>query len=119
MIGPTYDSKKVKHLSLVFSGAGSTSIAALGTGLLRMPIRVWATASGVGSVVAYNGTGGSTFFKLKLAAGGYVEVDFHDDTFIGNKTLVLESGDATLGVGEFHVWYVAKRVGAGSDALGL
>ena len=75
-------------------------------------------ASAVGSYNIFNGTTGSILLKLQSQLGGVTSGDFFDDTITANKPLVLEATTGG-GVGDFHVWYIVLRTGAGSGATNL
>jgi hypothetical protein len=98
----------------------STSLAAPGTGLVYVPIYFSATASAVGSITYYNGTGGSALFFAKMAAGGGVEFAFWEQPsrMSANKAPNLISETDNIGTHDAHVYMIVVRAAAGSDGLG-
>ncbi len=110
---------RMVHVTLASATTASTSFTALATGVVRTPVYFWVLSSGVASVAVLNGSAGSVFFAAKTTAGVMVQAPFWDDTFIGNKALVLESSLAGGGTIDFHVWYTVRRVGAGESGTTL
>lgn len=117
LVPKAFQHKKLKLLQLDFATAASTSVAAAGTGLRLVPVYWRFTSSGIGSGVIYAGTGGSTLIMTKFGAAAAGDGYYWDDNATSNKGLVLEM-EGAVGVGQFQVWYVVKRMGAGSDGLG-
>lgn len=98
--------------------AGSTSLAAAATNLVRVPFFVTLVASSAGaSYACYNGTGGSIFFKGIMTAGAQ-EFNYwaNPGDVLANKPIVIETG-AGIGQGEFHVYFVVTRGGTPQDPL--
>jgi hypothetical protein len=113
VIPPAFEREPRKHFVLLHSG-GSTSGSAPGTGTVYIPIYGWVSASAVGSVTYYNGTGGSNLFTVKTSAGGVSDFCFWEEPsrMLANQPAVLES-DSANGVGNFHVVCLVVRNGAG------
>lgn len=109
---------KLKHLRLNLATAGSTSLAAPGTGYSYIPVYMWANASAAASIALTNGTGGTNLIEMKLAAGTTAEISFWEEPNVNlsNKAPVLVS-ETGVGVHDVHVWFAKVRSGAGSDGV--
>lgn len=109
-----YIHKKPQLVKLQFSTAASGASGAPGTGIRYVPVYWQLSASGVGSGAIYAGTAGSELLRLKWGAAANIDGCFWDNEGTANKRLVLEV-EGAVGIGEFNVWYVAKRAGAGDS----
>ena len=104
-------------LTSIATGA-SNSLAAAGSGIVRVPYYVTLIASTAGaSYACYNGTAGSQIFK-GISIVGAQEFCWWDSpgSMLDNKCLVIET-PVGWGQGEFHVYCVVTRGGAPSSPL--
>jgi len=109
--------KKAQLQQLNFATAASGATDAPGTGLAFIPVYYSFSASAAGSAAVYAGTGGSELIRIKFAANTPVSGAYWDSDIEPAKRLVLEV-EGAVGVGQFNVWYVVHRVGAGSSGTG-
>lgn len=113
-----FQHKKAQLQLLNFATAASGATGAPGTGIAFIPVGFHCIASAAGSAAVYAGTGGSELIRLKLLAGTEYSGAWWDPGVTANKQLVLEV-EGAVGVGQFAVWYIAVRKGAGDSGTGL
>lgn len=117
LVPKDFQHKKAQVKVLNFATAASDTVSAAGTGLSIIPIWYHLTASAAGSAVVYAGTGGSALIRLKFGANSVQSGPWWDPGVTANKLLVLEV-EGAVGVGQFAVWYVIVRSGAGNSGTG-
>lgn len=113
LVPKDFQHKKALLLQLNFATAASGAGAAAATGLRYVPIYWTLSASAAGSAAVYAGTGGSELIRIKFGAAALVDGYYWDNVLQSNKLLVAEV-EGAVGVGQFNVYYVAVRRGAGS-----
>lgn len=118
LAGKQFQHKKPQLKLLNFATAASGASGEPGTGVAYIPVWWQIVASAAGSAAVYAGTGGSELIRLKFGAADEKCGAWWDPGVTANKRLVLEV-EGAVGVGQFAVWYVAVRQGAGNSGTGL
>lgn len=112
---------KIQHMRHAFTdGAASVVlVTAKGTGLNIMPIWYRYQASAAGSMTLFAGTAGASVFHCRVVtAGDERNGPWWDPTGVGaNKHIMIEK-EAGVGKGEFEIWYIVVRTGAGGSGTG-
>lgn len=105
----------VKHFVYQAATSGSSSYAAPASGYAYIPIGGWVSASAVGSFTYYNGTAGSSLFRILAPARGVSWFDFWESpgVVLPAKCPVLESSTDGVSLNDFHVFAIVVRSGAG------
>ena len=119
LVPNSFRHKAILHRNHPFgTGAAATLlVTAPGTGLSLVPIAFAWMASGAGSFTLTKGSGGASYFAGGfLANGQWQQVPWWDDGVIegvGANTSLEIVKAAGVGLGNFHVWYMIRRIGAG------
>ena len=119
LVPKTWQHKSILHKNHAFgTGAAATAIiAAPGTGLSLVPVQFAWMASAAGSFTLTKGSGGASYFAGGfLANGEWQSIPWWDDGVVegigANTSLEIVKANA-IGAGNFHVWYMIRRIGAG------
>lgn len=124
LIPERFRDKTIKHRAYTFATgvAATVCVTAPGTGLAIVPIYMAWHASAAGSFTLKKGSGGSTYFHgaftINNELAGTPWWDDGASESIGSNTALELVTAATPGAGQFHVWYVVCRLGAGDSGTG-
>ena len=120
MIDPKYKGWPVQHSHKRLSGAttGATMVSALGTGISCCPVYIRCSASVAVSMFLSLGSSAGSFWRSNFIVGkGEISMPWWDNTLTPNTSINLEV-PTDPGVGEFDLWWIAWRSGAGSSGTG-
>ena len=119
-IDARYIGVSTQHVHKVFASNVTDVILAsnFGTGISIVPVRFRWQASGAGSMFLTLGTAGaaSIFRTAALANNQEQNSAWWDASYAANTEIRLQV-PSTLGAGEFDIWFVVVRGGAGAGAL--
>lgn len=119
-----FENRPIRHMRHAFAtGAGATVlVTAPGTGLVIVPTYMAWRASAAGSITLTKGSGGASAFGASFQSNGLWDyVPWWDDgsvNTIGANTSIEITKATGCGAGEFNVWYVIVRLGAGDSGTG-
>lgn len=113
-----FQHKRVIHRNHAFAtgAAATTLVTAQATGLAIVPVYMAWVASAAGSFTLTKGSGGASYFAGGFLAGQVQSTDWWDDGVtegVGAATSLEIVKAAGVGAGQFHVWYMIVRIGAG------
>ena len=110
----------VQHVHKRFSGATTfaTVVSALGTGLSIVPIYFRFNGSVAASMFLTIGSGGASIFRTRfVVSNAEMNTPWWDSTYAANTPILIEMA-TDPGVGEFDIWFIAMRTGAGQSGTG-
>jgi len=119
LIPTRFGNKPIRHMRHVFAtgAAATTLVTAPATGLVIVPVYMSWRASAAGSITLTKGSSGASAFTAAFQANGLWEtVPWWDDgaaNSIGAGTSIEILKATGCGAGEFNIWYVICRLGAG------
>jgi hypothetical protein len=120
-IDPRIGGIPTQHIHKVFASNATDVILVsnFGTGISIVPIHFRWAASGQGSIFLTYGTAGaaSIFRTQTLAAFQNQDDAWWDPNPSSVNTEIRIQVPSTLGTGEFDIWFVVVRGGAGAGAL--
>ena len=117
-IDARYIGVSTQHTHKRFSGAttAATLVAAQGTGISIVPVLFRWVATVAGSVFLTATSGGGSIFRSQFLANSQEQgVPWWDTGLPPNTPITLEV-PSDCGVGEFDIWWVVVRGGAGAGA---
>lgn len=119
IIPERFKDKTIIHKTHAFgTGAATTTLlAAPGTGLAIVPVYMYWHASAVGSFTLQKGLSGSVMLHGNFQTAHIPDQlpwwdDGASETVGANTAIAIVKADG-CGAGEFHLWYVICRLGAG------
>lgn len=95
--------------------AATVMITAKGTGLSIVPVWYRYQSSAAGSITLFAGSGGASVMHARVVtAGDERSGPWWDPSGVGSNTDLEIIKELGIGKGEFDMWYVIIRVGAGA-----
>lgn len=103
-----------KHHQFATGAAATTLVTALGTGFAIVPIYWRLSASALGTVLLENGSGGASIMRTSALVNHEEQASpWWGLTEVSAATAIEITKATGIGAGEFDLWYIIVRMGAG------